>query len=179
MGSSATSDQSHTDYIPIGYVRKAHGIRGDVVVRGLVDDAVDRFAVDAALSTGEQPGRTLRVTSCRMTGDDFLLHLSEIDTRNDAEALIGVQFVVNKSERRELVDDEWWVEDLIGCDVVDVDGRHLGTVADVVSGAAQDRLVVETTEEKLGEIPLVLQLVPEVDVAAGRITVDLPPGLFD
>jgi len=100
VGSSATSDHSHTDDIPIGYVRKAHGIRGDVVVRGLVDDATERFMVDVTLYTGEQPGRSLRVISRRMTGDDFLLHLSEIDTRNDAEALIGVQFVVNKSERR-------------------------------------------------------------------------------
>jgi len=178
MGSSQPGD-TQADHIPIGYVRKAHGIRGDVVVRGLVDDAVDRFAVDAALGTGEQPGRTLRVTSRRMTGDDFLLHLSEIDTRNDAEALIGVQFVVNKSERRELDDDEWWVEDLIGCDVVDVDGHHLGTVTEVISGAAQDRLVVETTDQRRGEVPLVSRLVPEVDITARRIIVDLPEGLIE
>ncbi|GMQ97586.1 MAG: ribosome maturation factor RimM [Acidimicrobiia bacterium] len=160
-------------------MRKAHGIRGDVVVRGLVDDASGRFAEGVALTTGEQPGRILRIASRRMTGDDYLLHLSGIDTRNDAEALVGIQFVVDKSERRELDGDEWWVEDLVGCIVFDADGKRLGAVTEVVSGAAQDRLVVETSDGTHGEIPLVAQLVPDIDIAARRITVDLPEGLIE
>jgi len=159
-------------------VRKAHGIRGDVVVRGLVDDVADRISKGATLTTGEQPNRSLRITSVRMTGSDYLLHLSDIDTRNDAEALVGIQFVVDKSERRVLDGGEWWVEDLVGCTVLDANGQHVGTVTDVISGDAQDRLAVETPDGKHGEIPLVAQLVPDVDIAAHRITVDLPEGLI-
>jgi len=176
---SSTSDHTHIERIPIGYVRKAHGIRGDVVVRGLVDDIADRISKDATLTTGERPNRFLRITSVRMTGSDYLLHLSEIETLNDAEALIGIQFVVDKSERRELDGDEWWVEDLVGCVVHDADGHNVGTVTDVISGAAQDRLVVETSDGKHGEIPLVVKLVPDINMAARRITVDLPIGLFE
>jgi len=168
VGSSATSGPSHTDHIPIGYVRKAHGIRGDVVVRGLVDDAGERFGTGTALTTGEQPARLLRITSLRMTGDDYLLHLADIETRNDAEALVGIQFVMDRSERRELGGDEWWVEDLVGCVVLDTDGQHVGTVSEVISGAAQDRLVVEISEGTHGEIPLVAQLVPDIDITSRR-----------
>jgi 16S rRNA processing protein RimM len=177
--SSSRFDHAHTDHIPIGYVRKAHGIRGDVVVRGLVDDAASRFAKGAALTTGEKPARTLRITARRMTGEDYLVHLSDIDTRNDAEALVGTQFIVDKSERRQLHGDEWWVEDLIGCAVLAADGQHVGTVTDAVLGAAQDRLVVETPDGTNGEIPLVPQLVSDIDIAGRRITVDLPEGLLE
>jgi len=52
-------------------------------------------------------------------------------------------------------------------------------VTEVISGAAQDRLVVETPDNKHGEIPLVGELVPAVDVAARQITVDLPEGLIE
>lgn len=178
MGSSQ-SENVQTDHIPIGYVRKAHGIRGDVVVRGLVEDAGERFVVGVTLLTGQTPGKSLDVVARRMIGDDLLLHLRDIDTRNDAEALIGVQFVVARSQRRQLDSDEWWVEDLVGCDVFDKDGHVVGTVIEVVSGAAQDRLVVETPRNTRAEIPLVAQLVPHVDVAARQITVDLPEGLVE
>ena len=114
-----------------------------------------------------------------MTGDDYLLHLADIETRNDAEALVGVQFVVDRSERRQLDGDEWWVDDLVGCTVLDADGQPVGTVTEVISGAAQDRLVVETLDGIQGEIPLVPQLVPDVDITGRRIAVDLPEGLFE
>lgn len=166
------------DHIPIGYVRKAHGIRGDVLVRGLVSDAADRFDGVTSVSTGD-PERVLRVTASTPHSGDHILHLEGIDTRNDAEALIGTQFVVPASDRRALDAGEWWAEDLVGCEVIDRDGTSVGTVTDVVTGAAQDRLVVTTGGGVVGEIPFVDPLVPEVDAAERRIVVDLPPGLFE
>ncbi len=167
------------DHIPVGYVRRAHGIRGDVVVRGLVADASDRFVVDGTLTTGEVPGRSFRIVSQRMNGADYLLHLEGVESRDDAEDLVGTQFVIRRSERRDLGPEEWWVEDLVGCRVVAIDGSVVGEVVDVVVGAAQDRLVVETAGNRRGEIPFVVELVPDVDMDARRITVDLPEGLIE
>ncbi len=167
------------DHIPIGYVRKAHGIRGDVLVRGLVSDAADRFAGVTSLTTGDPAARVFRVTASTPHSGDHILHLEGIDTRNDAEDLIGTQFVVPASDRRALDDGEWWAEDLVGCEVSDRDGQRIGTVTDVVTGAAQDRLVVMTDGGVAGEIPFVDPLVPEVDITERRIVVDLPPGLFE
>jgi 16S rRNA processing protein RimM len=165
------------DHIPIGYVRKAHGIRGDVLVRGLVSDAAERFTDATILVTGEPQRRTFAIDAVALHQGDFIVSLEGIDTRNDAEALVGTQFVIPLSERRRLDDAEWWVEDLVGCVVVDLDGKMIGTVTDVIVGAAQDRLAVTTADGALGEIPFVDQLVPVVDIAARRIVVDLPEGL--
>jgi 16S rRNA processing protein RimM len=167
-----------TDVIPIGYVRRAHGIRGDVLVRGLVADASERLVDGVTLVTADA-SRTFTVASATPHAGDFILHLDGVGTRDDAEALVGTQFVIPRSERRTLDADEWWVEDLVGCSVVDVDGVELATVTDVVTGTAQDRLVVATRTGASAEIPFVEPLVPSVDVALRRIVVDLPPGLLD
>lgn len=171
-------ESSDSSNIPIGYVRKAHGIRGDVLVRGLVRDADERFVDGAALTTSQTPPRTFEIRAATPHKGDFILSLTGVETRNDAESLTGTQFVIATGERRSLEIGEWWAEDLIGCVVVDVDGREVGVVADVIVGAAQDRLVVRRAEGESGEIPFVDPLVPEVDIAAHRVVVDLPDGLF-
>lgn len=164
--------------IPVGYVRRAHGIRGDVVVRGLVRDARDRFSAGVTLTAGDEGSASYRVISDRDHRGDVVLHLDGIDDRTAAEQLVGTQFVIDRAERRTLDPDEWWAEDLVGCRVVDRDGADIGTVVEVVVGAAQDRITVETVDGTRGEVPFVDELVPDVDAAGRRIVVDLPDGLF-
>ncbi len=75
--------------------------------------------------------------------------------------------------------DEFHDHQLIGLDVVTVAGRRVGTVADV-RHHGQDLLVITTTPgaaETL--VPFVAAIVPEVDLEAGRLFIDPPPGLLD
>ena len=165
--------------IPVGYVRRAHGIRGDVVVRGLISDALDRLVTGATLVGGDPDAETaFLVTSHRHHRGDAVLHLEGVEDRNAAESLVGTQFVVPVSLRRDLGPDEWWADDLVGCAVESASGERVGVVADVVTGAAQDRIVVTADDGTTGEIPLVDALVPFVDTGARRVIVDLPDGLF-
>ncbi len=166
------------DRIPAGYVRRAHGIHGDVVVRGMLQDAVDRFVQGALLFTNEDEPREFEIAAVRGHQGDFIVSFVGISDRNAADGLKGVQFPIGRSERRELEPGEWWPEDLVGCSVVTVEGETVGTVTDVITGAAQDRLVVETPEGANGEVPLVDELVPTVDIEGRLIVVDLPEGLF-
>lgn len=171
--------QPDSDRIPIGYVRKAHGIRGDVVVRGLVVDASARFTEGASFMTDEHEPRMLTVSSVGSVKDDFRLSFQEITDRNDAEALKGSQLTLPSTERRELTDDEWWPEDLVGWQVMSVDGGKIGVVHEVIIGAAQDRVVVIAPDGSTAEVPFVEALVPTVDIANDQIIVDLPDGLFE
>ena len=175
----ASGQPDSSDRIPIGYVRRAHGIRGDVVVRGLADDAVDRMVTGATFQTSENPPRTLVVVDLGRVKDDLRVSFEGITDRNEAETLKGVQLTIPSTERRSLSEDEWWPEDVIGCQVMSLDGGKVGTVHEVIIGAAQDRLVVIAPDGSTGEIPFVAALVPEVDIANDRITVDLPQGLFE
>lgn len=166
------------DRIPAGYVRRAHGVGGDVVVRGMLQDAGDRFVEGATLLTNEDEPREFEIESVRGHQGDFIVTFVEISDRDAADAMRGVQFTIDRTNRRELGSLEWWPEDLVGCDVVTVEDETVGVVADVITGSAQDRIVVETPEGARGEVPFVGALVPEVDVVNRRIVVDLPEGLF-
>jgi 16S rRNA processing protein RimM len=172
------SEQSD-DRIPVGYVRKAHGIRGDVVVRALVDDAGERFVAGASFVTDESVPQTLTIESVAPLQGDYRISFGEVDDRNRSEELRGTQITVPASERRALDDDEWWPEDLVGCNVMSVDGGKVGVVHEVIIGAAQDRLVVIAPDGSKAEVPFVEALVPKVDIANDEIIVDLPDGLFE
>ncbi len=171
------TDSGHT--IPVGYVRRAHGIRGDVLIRGMVADAETRFVEGLSLATNEDVVRIFEVASVRSHDGDYLVRLHTITTRNHALGLVGVQFVVDKADRRELGEDEWWVEDLVGCAVVSDADESIGRVTKVEVGSAQDRLVCETPDGRRGEIPLVAEIVLDVDLEIRRIVVDLPAGLIE
>jgi 16S rRNA processing protein RimM len=172
-------DPEGQDRIPAGYVRRAHGIHGDVVVRGTLQDAGVRFVEGAVLLTNEDAPREFEITGVRGHQGDFIITFSGVNDRNVADAMRGIQFTIDRADRRELESGEWWPEDLVGCEVLSTDGDRVGVVASVITGEAQDRVVVETSEGAKGEVPFVSALVPEVDVENRRIVVDLPEGLLE
>ncbi|MEZ5175855.1 MAG: ribosome maturation factor RimM [Acidimicrobiia bacterium] len=165
--------------IPVGYVRRAHGVRGDVVVRSMVDDAATRLVVGASFATDAPEQPILTIEAVTALADDYRILFAEVSDRTHAEELRGVQITIPASERRLLPDDEWWPEDLIGCQVITSDGSQVGTVHEVIFGSAQDRLVVVAPDGSTAEVPFVEALVPTVDIAHDRIFVELPSGLFE
>ena len=164
--------------IPVGYVRRAHGIRGDVVVRGLVQDAAERFVPAASFDTNEDPSTRLTIESVDPSGTDLRIRFSGVDDRTAAEALKGVQLVIDVTDRRVLTAGEWWPEDLVGCSAVDLEGAIVGEVVDVIPAGLQDRLVIERPDGARAEVPFVEPLVPKIDTDALIVTLDIPDGLF-
>lgn len=163
--------------ISIGYVRRAHGLTGDVLVRSLSDDP-ERFVPGASFLTDEDPPRRVEVEAVRTHREGLLLALRGITDRTAAEGLRGVTFTISASERRQLDDDEYWPDDLIGLQAVDAAGGRLGRVSNVVTGVAQDRLVVTTPDGRDVEVPFVAAIVTAVDVTDGVARLDPPLGLF-
>jgi len=163
--------------VDVGYARRAHGIGGEVVVRPQTDDP-DRWVVGATFTTDESPARILEAIAVRPHQGDLLVRFAGIDDRDTADALRGTVFQIPAAERRDLGDDEFWPDDLIGVTVVGPDGETLGTVVAVEFGGAQDRLAIETADGFRVEIPFVSAIVPAVDLEARVITVTPPDGLF-
>lgn len=140
-----------------------------------ISDDPRRFDPGAELE--HENGRVLVVESSRVHGARFLVRFEGTGTREEAEGLRGALYVED-GDRRALEEDEYWQTDLIGCSVVLQDGAAVGEVTGVVEAPAQELLVVATDRgERM--IPLVQAIVPTVDVAARRITIDPPEGLLD
>jgi 16S rRNA processing protein RimM len=118
------------------------------------------------------------VTASRWHGGRLLLSFAGITSRDAAEALRGAVLLVEvPAQRRPSDPDEFYDHQLVGATVVDLDGLVLGDVAEVVHLPGQVLLAVRPHEGATFLVPFVAALVPEVDVAARRVVVDLPAGL--
>lgn len=154
---------------------KPHGLGGEVYVVPISDDP-HRFDVGASLL--DEQGEELLIESARRHNDRLLIKFAGVDDRDTAATMKGPLYVTEDALRA-LDDDEFWTHDAIGCEVFTVDDpTPVGTVRDLMSGAAQDLLVLDTPRgERL--VPLVKAIVVEVDVAARRVVLDPPAGLLD
>ncbi|WP_462417817.1 ribosome maturation factor RimM [Kytococcus sp. Marseille-QA3725] len=168
--------------IPDGMVRlarigKPHALRGEVTVQLHTDDPESRFAVGERLQTVPAEEGPLTVASRRVHQGVTLLGFEEATDRNAAEALRGVVLVApEQSDDRE---DGFYPADLRGLAVVDGAGELLGTVAELHLRPAQDLLEITTTAGHDVLVPFVEELVPEVDLDRGEVTVTAPAGLLE
>lgn len=157
-----------------GKIGKPHGLAGEVYVERISDDP-RRFEPGSRLI--HEDGRELAVARARPHRDRFLVLFEGFSSREEAEALRGALFVPD-GEIRDLAEDEYWPDDLVGSAALDTLGRQLGTVTGVVGGPAQDLLQIDTDNgERL--VPLVKEIVVSVDIDAKTLTLDPPEGLLD
>jgi 16S rRNA processing protein RimM len=165
--------------VTVGRVGAPRGVHGEVFVQPFTDDPQTRFAVGAQLRTDPAGAGPLTVAAANHSGAKLVLHFDGVDDREAAQALRGVRLVVARGERPALEDpDEFYADDLVGLDAVRADGAALGPVRDVLDVAGADYLVVEVDgRERL--VPFVAAIVPTVDLAARRVVIDPPDGLFD
>jgi 16S rRNA processing protein RimM len=153
-----------------GQIGKPHGVGGEVYVIKISDDP-RRFEPGAELY--HEDGRVLTVESARPHRDRFLVRFAGIEDRESAQQARGALYI-DADDRRTLEQDEYWPDDLIGCNVLDTQGNLLGVVTDVTSNAAQDLLIVDGKNY----VPMVAALVVSVDVASKAVVIDPPEGLF-
>ena len=169
----------------IARIGKPHGLLGEVTVQLHTDEPDRRLAVGTVIDTEAAAGtgvpRTLTVRSTRVHNGVWLVAFEEVPDRTGAESLRGTRLVVDAADvlPADDEDDVFTEEQLRGLTVVDPAGTVLGEVGGLELGAAQDRLVILLPDGREAQVPFVTALVPEVDLEAGRVVVDAPPGLLD
>ncbi len=175
------------DYLEIGKIVSAQGLRGEVRVYPSTDFP-ERFLEPGTrwlLRPGNtQPEEITLEFGRYLDGKGlYVIQLEGIEDRDAAEALQGCLLLVPESDRPPLEEDEYHVVDLIGLEVFDQPTQTLiGTVRSIIP-AGNDLLEVELAEPK-GKtktvlIPFVIAIVPVVDLVGKRIEVTPPEGLIE
>ena len=164
------------DYVVVGRIGPAHGLRGEVFVEPLTDEPERRFAVGTTVRAGSGP---LTVASARTHSGKLVVRFTEIDGRTAAETVRGTELtcLVDPDERPE-DPEEFYDHQLVGLRVETTDGALVGVLDRIQHGAAQDLLVIRTPEREV-LFPFVSVFVPEVDVAGGRIVIHDRAHLLD
>jgi 16S rRNA processing protein RimM len=180
QSTTSTSPESASgDLLVVGQIGRAHGVRGDVSVAPRTDDPQERFAAGVVLRTDPIGAGPLTVQDSWMHSGRLIVHFVGVDDRNGVEALRGTQLLVARTELPPLVDpDDFYDSDLVGLRAIDPDGAALGTVSEVIHAPGSDLLALQH-EGREHLVPFVRQIVPEVDLSAGTVTIVAPDGLFD
>lgn len=149
--------------LEVGRIGRAHGVRGDVLVT-LTTDRTERVAVGSRLRAGDT---WLTVAAASRSNDRWRVHFDGLDDRTAAEAMAGVVLWAEPIDDPDVL----WIHQLIGAEVIEVDGTGRGRCVAVIDNPAADLLELESGA-----------LVPVTFVTAstgGVVTIDPPEGLFD
>jgi 16S rRNA processing protein RimM len=164
--------------VVVARIGKAHGLRGEVTVQVLTGAPDERFVPGATFVTEPVAAGPLVLRSARDHNGILLLGFEQTDDRTGAEGLRGIKLLADVLEDDD-DEDAWYERDLVGLKAVTVGGVEVGEVTALESRPAQDLLVVRLTDGRQARVPFVTAIVPEVDIAGGRVVLDPPAGLLD
>lgn len=171
-----------TGYAVVGRVRKPHGLHGELVVEVLSDEPEAVFAAGRRVSLGSADavpsGDAHLVSRGRPFKDTWLVTLSDVGDRNAAESLRGAHLLVPLDDLSPLDDDEVFIHDLPGMNVVHVDGTPVGVIDDVTR-LPHGLLIEVRTARGVLSVPFVEPIIASVDRNARVITIDPPDGLLE
>jgi len=162
----------------VGRIGRAHGIHGEATIEIRTDLPDERFIVGAQLVTDPASHGPLTIESARDHNGILLLKFKEVKDRTAIEKIRDTLLLADVDMSEEAAyEDEYHVQQLIGCDVVLESGEKIGVLTDVLNLPGQDLLAIAAPDREI-LIPFVAEFVPDVDIEARKITVLPPPGLL-
>ncbi len=134
------------------------------------------------LRRGVEPivdGERRRILASRPTPKGFLVDLEGVVDRYLAASLRGSKLILDREELDAPDEEEFYVGDLVGLEVYDKAGTHIGSVADVLETPAHEILFIRDDEDEPAEhyVPFTHKHVPTVDPEGGHVVVDLPKAI--
>ena len=165
------------ELICVGAIAGSYGVRGEIRLKSFC--AVPEEIEDYAPLLSEDGQTRYALTLTRPVKNGFAARLAGVETKEEADALKGVQLYAPRDRLPSLPNDEYYHADLMGLEVYDIGGTLLGTVKSVQNHGAADLLELQGPALK-GTVllPFTLAAVPTVDLDQGRIIADPPEGLF-
>lgn len=163
--------------ICVGAIMGAFGTRGEVRLKSFCAEPADIGTYGTLLN--EDGSQQFELTLDRPVKGGFAARIKGVRYRDQAEALRGVRLFVARDALPGLPDDEYYYSDLIGLTVLDTGGAEIGRVKAIQDFGAGD--ILEIQRRGAGDVllPFTEQVVPTVDITAGRLIVDPPEGALE
>jgi len=175
LGRAQTEERMPREgYRAVGMVERPRGLKGEIKVLPLTDFP-QRFDRGARVFIGGAP-RT--VQSSNWQKGRVYLYIDGVADRESAESLRGELIEIPEEERPGAVESFWYLDEIEGLLVVGVDGSELGTIREVLQTGANDVYIVDRGERRDLLVPALHDVVVDVDLTAGTMSVDLPDGLL-
>ena len=137
--------------IVLGKIIKPHGIKGAVKIKSFAESPESFIKIKQVFvgnQDGNSPRSTFNVEDAGGMGGKVILKLQELNTRDDAEALIGSVITTIRDNLPETDEGEYYWSDLIGLEVYDASGKHFGIIQNVLPTGSNDVYVVKRLSGK-------------------------------
>ena len=161
----------------LGVVTGAHGVRGALRIKSFTADPADVASYGPV--EDESGERRLDLRLVGSAKGVLIARLDGVDDRDRAEGLRGLRLYLPRAALPPPGDDEYYHADLIGLAAALADGTPVGRVRAVHDFGAGDTLEIDRPEGPPLMVPFTRAVVPVVDLAAGRLVLDPPPGLLE
>ena len=168
------------DFVLVGKITKAHGIKGEVKVLAYTNhpEEFQHFPMVLLVDKAGNKYQEFVLSRGRGQGKLAILKLVDIDDRNAAESLAGLEVWVRKEHLTPLEPDEFYWHEMVGLSARTRDGKELGTVSALFSTAAHDVLVI-TGRGKEYLVPAKQEFIESIDHDAGTLKIAAVPGLLE
>jgi len=171
-------------HLVVGHLNKAHGTKGEIFIWPLTDHPESTFVPGVVLYLGDENGdlpadpATLQIDASRAYRRGFLVRFQGVQDRPGVEGLLGRYVMRSMDQIEELEEGETFYHDLLGMEVVTVEGQRVGEVIEIYELKPADLLEIRGPDRNF-MIPYITQMIRSVDVAENRIVLDPPPGLLE
>ena len=162
-----------SDMICIGAIAGSFGVSGEVRLKSFCSEPTDIAAYGPVFT--EDGSRQFQITLTRPVAGGLGARIQGVSTKEQADALRGTSLHVPRDRLPSLPDDEFYHADLIGLDAYDPGGALIGKVSGIYNHGAGDIVEISPAGHKSALLlPFTTAIVPNVDLAAGRMVVNLP-----
>lgn len=160
----------------VGIITGPHGVRGAVRIKSFTEAPEDIVRYGPVEAEGGR--RRFDLTLCGAASGVLIARLSEVETREEAEALRGMRLYLPRAALPEPEPEEYYHADLIGLEVVLGDGTPVGRVRAIYDFGAGDTLELARPDAPPVMVPFTRAIVPVVEPDRGRLVLEPPPGLL-
>lgn len=171
------SPKGESLYLAIGFIRRPHGVQGEVIM-DLHTDFPDRFKAGRKIYIGEKH-ESATLGSVREHGGGMLVTIRGYDTPESAGRFRNQWVYVKATEVPPLPEGQHYKYELIGLHVVEDTGRALGEITEILETGANDVYIIKNESGKEILLPAIPSVVLETDMVARTMKVHLLDGLID
>ena len=165
------------EYLELGQIVNVRGLKGEVKLNSFAEDDAVFETLKTVFLKRKNEMIEKQIEKVGYTKNQVVLKFKDCNSIDEAEALRNTYLLVKREDLGELLEGVYYIADLIGLDVYTDEGELLGKVDDIYSTGANDIYVVKNEEGKEKLLPGIDEVIKNIDIEAGRITVNLLEGL--
>ena len=166
------------EYLEIGKIINTHGIKGELKVLSLTDDAKRYDNLKCLFVEEKGVLKNYDIEYVRYHKGFILLKLRGVESMEQAESMRSHVLKVHRKDAVKLPEGSYFICDIIGIQVIDTNGKELGLLEDVLKTGSNDVYIVRKDGKEI-LIPALKTIVKSIDLQSEKMIVDLPEGIMD